>query len=290
MLDILKIDRLKQIELEVKQIFDVSFQIYRQNFIGICVYLLVLMAIAWVVTFSFTFLPAFHVGDWGQVAFDSDLFEIFIMSLIMGTSVLVFTPMAKTFFLHKRFNRQEYFSGYKNLLKYLVTLVVQFCVTLPLLILLIAVVVFADLLGLFFSILLTLLLLAGTVYVMLLFIFSVHSVAFHDTPGVWGIEPLRRSSYMIKGRMIKTFLIIAICGALTFLLMEIFSFVLMLLGIRGTARYFIEDLLVVHFSSYILLTVASWYLNRHYTLMFRIYPTGSGKRKRKRKRKRKERL
>lgn len=261
----------KKKELDIKQIFDVSLSIYKQNFVSILGYLLVMSIIAWFLGQLFvsvgisglSLLPDETLNFLLQEGFDIRVFESFGILAVIPTSVLVFTNMADFYFCQKPYKKKEFFRSYKKIFKYFVSGFLHFLVILPIFLLTIVAIAFSvNYLMLIMSIITATIII---VYLLISFGFYINIIAH---TGSWGITSLIKSRTLINGRFGKACLINFISIALVIMSMEILGFFITnVMGLQGPVANFLLDFITLYLlESYLTLSYSVWFVSRHYTV------------------------
>ncbi|MCL1936028.1 MAG: hypothetical protein FWF57_06625 [Defluviitaleaceae bacterium] len=248
----------EQKEMTINQIFAVSLIAYKKNFKIIFYYTTIIVGIIWLISFFSNFLNTIYYPANSETI---SIFETFFIALVTGSMTLVFTNITLNFLRKEIFTVKKLIKSYKFFLKFIITLFIYSIIMSPLMIGYFLTFGFIQENILFVN-LVRILILILMIHLSVSFVFSANLIV---QTSIWGLPSLIASYKMVKGRWFKTATILLLCFSTMYLLMEIISFLLRGFGNIGL---FIIDFFTWQISSYLILTMSFWYLDRIYNTFY----------------------
>lgn len=243
-------------ELNVKQIFDISFQVYKKNFFLIFNYLLGINVIIWLLEIIFIIFIYLNISEGFYIG--RNIVRMLIRPILTGSTVIVFTSMVESYFRNKVFGKRNFFYAHNVFLKYVITSILHSLIIAPLLI-----ISWLSMLtnNATIIVLTNFITLSVMIYIIINFIFYANIVS--HVRFIWGLNSLRYSRLFVRGFFFKTFLIAIVAAAFWTIFTGILNFlVYTFVNLQGIGRSMVLEFFSIHLYAYVSLTIATAYINR----------------------------
>ncbi|MCL1995278.1 MAG: hypothetical protein FWG63_03640 [Defluviitaleaceae bacterium] len=253
---------IKTRELNIKEIFEISFNIYKAKLNLILVYSTIIS----IITLSFEFSALYILGSVYEGSIEHILansMPFLAGTLISGTMLLVSTDLVLKFIQQREFTGKDIILVYKLFPKFVLTTILMGLIMIPITF----PAIFA--MGIYLQTFNFLFFIGSIIFFIILLRVAVGFVFYTNVMahrGKWGITSIFESRRLVRDNWGKTFLVIFVVFLTTIIFLQILMFIVGAFGLPGILQFVFTNFFAGYLSVYAGLTICVLYFNRYYLM------------------------